>query len=109
MGETSVTNRGSFRDIVLPMPTDAKLRRLAIDGGLRWDFEAGYAPLYLKGNWEQPERVKLVLMLAEPGRPDEYESFSEEPDEWFRQAVLSPRALQAIRNRASRSRFPATY
>ena len=27
------------------------------------------ATLYLKGNWEQPERVKLVLMLAEPGRP----------------------------------------
>lgn len=85
-----MTNRGSFRDIVLPMATDAQLRRLAIDGGLRWDFESGYAPLYLKGNWEQPERVKLVLMLAEPGRPDEYESFSEDPDEWFRQAVLSP-------------------
>ena len=80
----------SLRDIVLPMATDNRLRRLAEAGGLRWDFEAGYAPLYLKGNWEQPERVKLVLMLAEPGRPDRNKSFSTNPNEWFRQAVLSP-------------------
>ena len=58
----------SLRDIVLPMATDTRLRRLAEIGGLRWDFEAGYAPLYLKGNWEQPEQVRLVLMLAEPGQ-----------------------------------------
>ena len=56
----------SLRDVVLPMATDTRLRQLAEDGGLRWDFEAGYAPLYLKGNWEQPERVKLVLMLVVP-------------------------------------------
>ena len=80
----------SLRDIVLPMATDNRLRRLAEAGGLRWDFEAGYAPLYLKGNWEQPERVKLVVMLAEPGRPDRNKSFSTNPNEWFRQAVLSP-------------------
>ena len=60
----------SLRDMVLPMATDNRLRRLAEDGGLRWEFEAGYAPLYLKPNREQPERVRLVLMLAEPGRPN---------------------------------------
>ncbi len=80
----------SLRDVILPMATDTQLRQLAEEGGLRWDFEAGYAPLYLKGNWEQPERVKLVLMLAEPGRPDRNKSFSTNPNEWFRQAVLSP-------------------
>ena len=80
----------SLRDIVLPMATDTRLRRLAESGGLRWEFEAGYAPLYLKGNWEHPERVRLVLMLAEPGRPDWNESFSTNPDEWFRQVVLTP-------------------
>ena len=80
----------SLRDVVLPMATDTRLRRLARKGGLRWDFKKGYAPLYLKGNWEQPERVKLVLLMAEPGRPDPNKSFSKNPDEWFRQAVLSP-------------------
>ena len=85
-----MANAVSLRDIILPMATDIRLRRLAEDGGLRWDFKAGYAPLYLKGNWEQPERVKLVLMLAEPGRPDDDESFSAIPEEWFHQAVLSP-------------------
>ena len=80
----------NLRDVILPMATDSRLRRLAEEGGLRWDFEAGYAPLYLKGNWEQPERVKLVLMLAEPGRPDRNESFSTAPEEWFRQVVHSP-------------------
>ena len=89
-GEVSMGNANSLRDIILPMATDSRLRHLAVAGGLRWDFDAGYAPLYLKGNWEQPERVKLVLMLAEPGGPDEYESFSTNPDDWFREAVLSP-------------------
>ena len=87
---TSESRNLSLRDIVLPMATDTRLRRLAGKGGLRWDFKKGYAPSYLKGNWEQPERVKLVLMLAEPGRPDPNKSFSKNPDEWFRQAVLSP-------------------
>ena len=80
----------NFRDIIVPIATDVRLRKLAEDGGLRWDFDAGYAPLYLKGNWERAERVKLVLMLAELGRPDPSECFSTNPDEWFRQAVLSP-------------------
>ena len=90
MESTKLDSAARFREVVLPMATDARLRQLSTAGGLRWDFEAGYAPLYLKGNWEEPERVRLVLMLAEPGRPDDDESFSTTPDEWFRQAVLAP-------------------
>ena len=85
-----MASSNSLRDILRPMATDNELRRLAERGGLRWDFHAGYAPLYLKGNWEQPSNVKLVLMLAEPGRPDDNERFSTDPDKWIRQAVLSP-------------------
>ena len=95
----------SLRDIILPIATDTRLRRLAEDGGLRWDFAAGYAPLYLKGNWEQPESVKLVLLLAEPGPPDEGESFSTNPDEWFRQAVLSPSQCRPFGTERQNRRF----
>ena len=87
----------SLRDMVLPMATDNRLQRLAEDGGLRWEFEAGYAPLYLKPNREQPERVRLVLMLAEPGRPNRNESFSTTSNEWFRQSVFSPPQCRPIR------------
>ncbi len=99
----------SIRELILPMANDLTLKQLAVDGGLRWDFSEGYAPLWLRGNWREPHKVRLVLLLAEPSSPDFGESFSTDAETWFSQIALPPEDCPPFgtirQNRAFQKKF----
>lgn len=75
------------------MATDRILENLAVENGLQWKFSEGFAPLWLRGNWDNPGGVRLILLLAEPSTPDPGETFSTKPESWFRAAVRGPDTL----------------
>lgn len=76
-----------LKEAILRMVREPELNRLANSAGLPWDFDKGYAPRWLTGNWEYPEAVELVIFLAEPSTPVTAESYSTDPEIWFDQAV----------------------
>ncbi len=83
----------TFKDIVLGMMSfeDNKLRKKAKDAGLPWNPTAGDAPLWFLGNWRNPEEVKALIILDQPGAKNaseyEQEEYSDDPEEFFCQAV----------------------
>lgn len=85
-----------LRQLLMRMPGDAELRRIVIENNMTWNFTSGYAPRTFTGNWRTPEEVRMVLIMAEPSTPYSGESYSEDPETWFQQAVLDQPTISVI-------------
>jgi hypothetical protein len=79
-----------LKRLLLPMAEDHELKRLAEDAGFTWDFSLGFAPRWFRGDWQYPEKVRLVLLMAEPSTPNRGEFYSTDGEEWFEKVVTRP-------------------
>lgn len=63
---------------ILPAAMDISKRH-----GLPSDYKSGHRPRHIAGNLADPEAVRTILLLAEPGSSPDYEELNRDEADWI--------------------------